>query len=121
MEERIMTDLKTKIQSFLIDAVRELRAEGDGCRYMRLDDETGLCLVVAYDGDRGGARAKIAFNADSLQSDYDFDWDEPILRSTGEAYDTDIRLFELTANKDAQWFKSNYDALFRLYKNGKLR
>lgn len=115
-----MTDLTTKIQTFLEDALKELKAESDGCRYMRLDDESGLHLVAAYDDEYGGVRAKIAFNSDRLQSDYDFDWDEPIQKSNDEVYDTDIGLFERTVKKEARWFEYNYRVLFRLYKNGRL-
>lgn len=116
-----MTDLKTTIQSFLIGAVKELKTEDDGCKYVKLDDESGLCLVASYDAEAEGVRAKIAFNSDGLQSDYDFDWDEPILKSSNEVYDTDILLFEMSVNKDAQWFEGNYKTLLRLYKNGRLK
>lgn len=116
-----MTELRTKIQTFLQDALKELKSEDDGCQYMRLDNESGLYLVAAWDDNYDGVRAKIAFNSDGLQSDYNFDWDEPILKSTNDVYDTDIGLVEITLKKDAQWFESNYKILFRLYKNDKLK
>lgn len=49
--------------------------EFDGCYYGELG--RGLYLVFAYDYNNKDLDAKIAYNSDDLQSDYEFDWYEP--------------------------------------------
>lgn len=58
-----------------------------GCKFLYLDDK--YALVFAYDDEH--LFAKIAYNCDSLQCDYDYDWYMPEHKSyDGDLIDAEI-------------------------------
>lgn len=76
------------IQAIQFD-MEDLVLQG-GCKFIRLTEgmNDDLYLVFAYK-DEQGLVCKIARNIDSLQYDYDIDWEMPI-DSDGNIWDTEI-------------------------------
>lgn len=54
---------------------------------------------------------KVAFNCDSLQCDYDYDWYLPTDVETGELYDTDSAITE----DSYDWLKTESENVLELY------
>lgn len=91
----------------------------EGCAYYELGN--GLYIVMAAsDIEQGINVAKIAFNCDDLQCDYDFDWHMPSFKDTGEVLYTEIPLFKHSRKYDAKVFYELYKAMVREIEKGNL-
>lgn len=83
---------------------KELIKVEDGCRYIHMGG--GLYLVAARVG--GEVKAKLAYNCDDLQCDYDLDWNMPT--SGGGVVDTETAITG-TAEEWAGWQELASDIL----------
>jgi len=105
-----------EITKFLKTAYKSCSTGFTGCWHHKLDDKL---YVVAAQGEEGEVVAKIAYNCDDLQCDYDLDWYEPTY-TDGECAFTELSLSKGKFRSDAEWFYGNYKAMLREIKKGNL-
>ena len=83
-----MVDLKELVE-WALDAKREIEQGYNGCYFQRLGasnfEGKDLYIVIGENAE-GEICAKLAYNCDDLQCDYDFDWYMPYDSESGEVY-----------------------------------
>lgn len=89
--------------------------KSNGCYYLPLED--GLHLVVGYDPEEKLVLAKVAYNCDDLQSDFDMDWYLPSFKDGNCCY-VEMALVDKKFRKDAEWFYAECKAMIRDRKKG---
>lgn len=86
-------------QEFLLYALKQ----DSGVAYMKMatcENGEPLCLVISkIDGE---FHAKLAFNVDDLQCDYDVDWVMPFAEN-GDVYDTDTIVSDNINDWEYDW------------------
>lgn len=105
-----------RVANFLKEAYKSCADGYEGCWFYNLD---GLLNIVVSNNDENEVVAKIAYNIDDLQSDYDLDWYMPVY-TDGEVADTEIALSKGGFRKDAEWFYKNFKSMLREMKQGNL-
>lgn len=102
-----MKEKLPKIEKFLNQVIEE---EFDGVYYMPLGAER-LYLVACKDEEEGTI-AKIAYNCDDLQCDYDLDWYMPVY-TNGEVAFVETTLEKKNVKLDAKYFYKEFKAMVR--------
>ncbi len=102
-----MKEKLPKIEEFLAKVINE---EFDGVYYMPLGKER-LYLVACKDEDKETI-AKIAYNCDDLQCDYELDWNMPVYKD-GEVAFVETTLDKKNIKVDAKWFYKEFKAMVR--------
>lgn len=86
-----------------------------GCAYMYLGN--GLYLVMARDDNDN--IAKIAYNCDDFQCDYDYDWYMPTYADGNVEY-TELTIIKKKRKEQAKYFYDSYIAMVKQIKLGNL-
>lgn len=109
-----MKEKLPKIEKFLSTVISN---EFDGTYYMPL----GACALylVACKDEEEGTIAKIAYNCDDLQCDYDLDWCMPVYKN-GEVAFVETALAAKDIKLDAKYFYKEFKAMVREIKAGNL-
>ena len=114
-----------KLKAWANNAVRELQNGSNSCYYAYLgksDCKTGkMYIVIGWSGgfddneqDNPNADgeyricAKLAYNCDALQYDYEWDWEMPYDEETGDVDDTDSEYGDNTIEWLYDYWKENY-------------
>lgn len=92
-----LTVNQKEIADFIKSAVDGLGDSGVYCLKLTADGLAGLCLVIARDENPGEYIAKLAYNTDDLQCNFDYDRNMPTVKETGDVYDS-MAGFESTAD-----------------------
>lgn len=95
------------VERFLKRALNEFTSDDDGTMYLRLTDD--LFVVCGYFN--GGLEAKIAYNCDDLQCDYDWDWRMPIDDKSGDVLDTSTSVGENNIKSLSNYFIKEANAM----------
>lgn len=109
----------TDLTQFIREAYKGLSKGFEGCIYRELG--SGLYLVAALikEDDKYVPAAKIAYNSDSLQSDYDYDWYMPSYKDGEVAY-TEITLSKNNFRGAAEWFYKEFKSMEKEIKKNNL-
>lgn len=90
----------SNLAKFFHKAVNTLKALEDGCMFTEVEED--LYAVCTFDPDEG-LIAKLAYNCDDLQCDYDFDWYFPATADE-DLYIVEDLLSEDSCEENAEYF-----------------
>lgn len=114
----------SNITKFLRTAYKSLTNGYEGCYFHKLPGCCGLYVVAALQEDHSEDNApvrpfaKLAYNCDDLQCDYNWDWLMPEYQS-GDCVDTDIRLSK-NHRPDAEYFYKEAKSIIKDLKLGNI-
>lgn len=127
-----------ELSKFIREAVDGLKKTNIGTWFKELGN--GLYVVIGFSGGYGREKrddviqasddldyaicAKVAYNCDDLQMDYDVDWSMPVDDETGDIWDSEISIepcdIEDNYRSLSKWLIQNYKQMSKAIDDGKL-
>lgn len=102
------------LAKFFHEAVKKLKKPEDGCMFTEVEED--LYAVCGFDPDEG-LIAKLAYNCDDLQCDYDFDWYFPATADE-DLYIVEDLLSENTCEDTAEYFVDEAETIIQQMHDG---
>lgn len=111
----------------IVNGINTVRKNPNGTVYQKIattakSDVLYLVFGLEIEGGQEYPIAKLAFNTDDLQCDYDWDWIMPTITGLSDVYDTESRL---DSADDIDWAVEYYnkeaEQIIRLMNKGELK